>query len=53
VNVRSDAYTELAIGERVSLIMPRNRIVLFRVPERKDQPRGEIRVDSATAPRAM
>ena len=53
VNVRSDAYTELAIGERVSLIMPRNRIVLFRVPEGKDQPRGEIRVDSATAPRAM
>lgn len=53
VNVRSDAYTEFAIGERVSLIMPRNRIVLFRVPEGKDQPRGEIRVDSATATRAM
>ena len=53
VNVRSDAYTELAIGERVSLIIPRNRIVLFRAPEGKNQPRGEIRVDSATATRAM
>ena len=52
VNVRSDAYTELAIGERVSLIIPRNRIVLFRASEGKNQPRGEIRVDSATATRA-
>ena len=53
VNVRSDAYTELEIGERVSLILPRSRIGLFRVAAGKDKTGGEVRVDSLIATTVM
>lgn len=53
MNVRSDAYTELEIGEWVSLVIPRNRIVLFRVPEGTDKTGRKVCVDSLTARGAM
>jgi len=48
VNVRSSAYTEIEIGDWVSLVIPRDRIVLLRVGDGKDQSGGTTGVDSLT-----
>jgi iron(III) transport system ATP-binding protein len=46
VNVRSNAYTEIEVGDLVSLVIPRNRIVLFRVTNEKHQTGGNTWIDS-------
>jgi ABC-type Fe3+/spermidine/putrescine transport system ATPase subunit len=53
INVRSNAYTAIDVGDRVALVIPRDRIVLFRAGEGKQQIGDESQFGSLTANRTI
>lgn len=53
VNVRSTAYTAIDVGDRVALVIPRDRIVLFRAGEGMQQIGDEAQFGSLTANRTI